>query len=245
MNFENKIAFVTGASSGIGEAAARLLAARGATVVVAARRVEKGAEVVEAIKRKGGKAEFMKLDVSDEEQVRLTVERIVQTYGQLDLAVNNAGVITHSGPLVNSETDDFRRLLDTNVIGLYTCMKYELEHMLASGGGAIVNVSSINGVRAMANSALYTSTKFAVEGMTRSTAREVADRNIRINSIAPGMTKTEIVTDSAMLERYAQMIPMKRMGNAEEIAAGIAWLLSDEASFATGSTFVLDGGFTA
>lgn len=140
--------------------------------------------------------------------------------------------------------EDFQSLLQVNVMGVFLSMKYEIQEMLKSGGGSIVNVSSINGIKAMAVSAPYSATKFAVQALTKSAALEAAEQNIRINSIAPGPTHSEITgLVSELHDRFAQMIPIKRMGNLEEIANGIVWLLSNEASFVTGSTLVMDGGF--
>lgn len=241
---KDKIVLVTGATSGIGRATAQLLAKRGAKVIIGARREKQGEEVIDVINSAGGFAEFMKLDVTDENNVQDVINKIVAKYGKIDFAVNNAGTALYPTPIVNTETESFQKLLQVNVIGVFLCMKYEMQAMLNSGGGAIVNTSSINGLKPGAGSAPYSSTKHAVQAMTQSAALEVADRNIRVNAVAPGPTHSEITAaiDEVHRKVLTDMIPIKRMGNADEIANGIAWLLSDEASFVTGSTLVMDGG---
>lgn len=242
----NKVALVTGGTSGIGRATAIALAAKGVNVVVGGRREELGQKIVEDIIGKDGKGEFVKLDVTDEDNVKKAIERIIEKYGRLDLAVNNAGIAQIPEALVNTNSNDFQKLLQTNVMGVFYSMKYELQHMIKSGSGSIVNISSICGIKSTAGSGAYNATKFAVEALTKSTALEVAEHKIRINSVAPGPTHSEI-TD-AMPDKHdliANMIPLKRMGNAEDIANGILWLLSDETSFVTGTTLVMDGGLTA
>lgn len=241
---DNKVALVTGATSGIGKATALALAGKGVQVIIGARREQLGKKVVDEIYSKGGKAEFIRLDVTNEDNIRETIQWIVEKYGKLDFAVNNAGIAKKTGPLATTDTEDFQRLLQTNVIGVFLSMKYEIQQMLKNGGGSIVNISSINGIKAGAGSAPYNATKFAVQALTKSAALEVAEQNIRINSVAPGPTHSEITAAIPELhDTLAQMIPIKRMGNPEEIANGIVWLLSNEASFVTGSTLVMDGGF--
>lgn len=242
----NKIALITGATSGIGKATAQVLAAKGATVIIGARREDMGNQLVEEIRSQGGTAVYLKMDVNSEDSVRKGIQWIVDKYGRLDLAVNNAGIGKMLTPFAETETKDLMEVLQTNVIGVFVSMKYEIQQMLKTGGGAIVNVSSINGVRSMAQSGPYSASKFAVEALTKSAAKEMASKNIRINSIAPGPTLTEITEhlSESMREGLAQMIPMGRLAESEEIAKGIAFLLSDEASFAAGATLVLDGGFT-
>lgn len=242
----NKVALVTGGTSGIGRATVIALAEKGVNVVVSGRREELGQKIIEDIIAKGGKGEFVKLDVTDEDNVKKAIERIIEKYGRLDLAVNNAGIAQIPEALVNTNSNDFQKLLQTNVMGVFYSMKYELQHMIKSGSGAIVNISSICGIKSTAGSGAYNATKFAVEALTKSTALEVAEHKIRINSVAPGPTHSEIT--GAMPDKhdlFANMIPLKRMGNAEDIANGILWLLSDETSFVTGSTLVMDGGLTA
>lgn len=240
---KDKIALVTGATSGIGKATAQLLSSRGAKVIIAARRENQGKQVVDEISSAGGFAEFMKLDVTDEKNVQDVINQIVAKYERIDFAVNNAGTAQYPTPIMNTETEGYQKLLQVNVIGVFLCLKYELQAMLNSGG-AIVNTSSINGLKTGAGSAPYSSTKYAVQALTESAALESAGYNIRVNAVAPGPTHSEITAaiDDANRKILTDMIPIKRMGNADEIANGIAWLLSDEASFVTGSTLIMDGG---
>ncbi|CAI6024191.1 SDR family NAD(P)-dependent oxidoreductase [Cohnella sp. JJ-181] len=241
---KDKVALVTGATSGIGRSTALLLASEGATVVVAARREEKGRQVVEEIRALGGEAAFLKMDVANEESVRDGIRWIVGRYGKLDLAVNNAGISKRPAPLIETDTKDLQDALQTNVVGLFASMKHEAAAMLKTGGGAIVNVSSINGLRPTDRSSAYSASKFAVEALTKVAAKEMAGHNIRINAIAPGPTKSEITEGlgEELLAGFAQLIPAKRMAESEEIAKAIAYLLSDDAAFAVGSTWVMDGG---
>ena len=245
-DMQGMIALVTGATSGIGQATAELLARRGARVVVAGRRADRGEEVVAGIRARGGEASFARLDVLDAASVREVVEGVVATYGRLDLAVNNAGIAGGATPFLEQDPEVARRMLETNVMGVLLAMQHEIRAMLATGGGAIVNTSSIVGLKAIPGAAAYTASKFALEGLTKAVALEVVGQGIRINAVAPGPTLTEIIPHTPeMLGALADRVPMKRMGRVEEIARGIVWLLSDEASFTTGATLALDGGVTA
>lgn len=242
---KDKIALVTGASSGIGRETALLLASKGAKVVVAARREDKGAQVVEDIRQQGGEAVFVRMDVASEDSIQGGIQWIADHYGQLDLAVNCAGVGKTPASLLDTRAEDLRDAFETNVIGLFNSMKYEAKQMLLTGGGAIVNVSSIVGIRPTDLSSPYSASKFAVEALTKVAAKEMAGHNIRINSIAPGPTKTEITEGMSeeKLKQFSLRMPIGRMAETEEIARGIVFLLSDDASFAVGSTLVMDGGF--
>lgn len=240
---KNKIAFVAGSTSGIGKATAEELAARGAIVFVGGRREREGQMVVKNIRDNGGKAYFIRLDVTDEESVSQAVKTIVDRYGRLDLAVNNAGVMKEYAPLGQSNKEAFMNTLNTNVLGVYLGMKYEILQMLQNEGGAIVNVSSTTGVKAYASSGAYVASKHAVEGLSKSAALDYASQGIRINTVAPGPTRTEMVgNDENVIARLAGMNPIQRIGSPNEIAQGIVWLLSDQASYAVGTTLVIDGG---
>jgi len=242
----NKIAFVTGANSGIGKATALALAAKGATVVLGARREEATRQAVDEITSRGGKGDSVKLDVSNEDSVKAAVEYIMNKYGKLDWAVNNAGISQMPTSLIDTDAALLQSQLQTNVLGVFLSMKYELMNMQKTGG-SIVNISSINGIKAMTNASAYSASKFAVETLTKTAALEWADKGVRINSVAPGPTKTELVESlgDEVASQLSSIIPMKRLANTQEISNGVLWLLSDEASFVTGSTLVIDGGFTA
>lgn len=240
---KNKVAFVAGATSGIGKATAYELAERKAIVCVGGRREEEGQLIVKDIKDNGGEAYFIQLDVTDEDSVRQAVRTIADRYGRLDLAVNNAGVIKEYLPLGQSDKEAFMATLNTNVLGVYSGMKYEILQMLQNGGGAIVNVSSTTGVKAYASSGAYVASKYAVEGLSKSAALDYANQGIRINTVAPGPTRTDMVgNDDNAIARLAGMNPIQRIGSPNEIAKGIVWLLSDEASYTVGTTLVIDGG---
>ena len=251
----NQVALITGGATGIGKAVALKLVAKGVTVVLSGRRAEVGKAAVaevSAAARDGAQVRFVQNDVSDEAAVTLMIEGIVAEFGRLDMAVNNAGVSNETGTLVQSSSANYREMVETNIMGVYFCMKHELAQMLKQGGGAIVNLASIAGLNGIPWSGPYASTKHAVVGLTKSSALDHATQGIRINAVAPGATKTDII--AAQLSgndpnyneaSIAAMHPMNRLGHPEEIANAICWLLSDEASFVTGHILNVDGGFQA
>lgn len=246
----SKVAVLTGATTGIGKATAQILASRGVSVVISGRRKEIGEKAVEEIRATGGEASFMSADVDKEASIRGLIEMTVAKYGRLDMAVNNAGISNETMKLGDSDPEKFDKMLRTNVMGVYLCMKYEIQQMLSNGGGSIVNLASIAGLNGIPYTAPYGATKHAVVGLTKAGALDYATENIRINAVAPGATDTEIIAGSIALGQYdyptvSAMQPMNRMGRAEEIAYGIAWLLSGEASFVTGHVLNIDGGFQA
>ena len=245
-----KVALITGGTAGIGEATAYLLAERGVKVAISGRRKDLGELVVKGIRERGGEGVFFQSDVDDETQVKDLVQAVVAKFGRLDFAVNNAGISNETKALVESETENYKKMLSTNVLGVYLCMKFEAEQMLKNGGGSIVNLASIAGLNGIPWSGPYASTKHAVVGLTKSVALDYATRNIRVNAVAPGAIKTDIIANSILQGTYNEemirkMHPMARMGNPDEIAYGIRWLLSDEASFVTGHILNIDGGFQA
>lgn len=250
-----KVALITGGATGIGKATAIKLAAQGVTVVISGRRAETGAKAVEeiaAVSTGGAKVLFIQNDVSSETQVKAMIEQIVATFGSLDMAVNNAGVFNESSTINNSDSDSFKAMIDTNVLGVYYCMKYEINQMLKQGKGAIVNLASIAGLNGIPFTGTYCATKHAVVGLTKAAALDHATQGIRINGIAPGAARTAIIakdldgeTENYNAERITSMFPMHRIGNPEEMANGIDWLLSDNASFVTGHILNIDGGFQA
>ncbi|MBD9553346.1 glucose 1-dehydrogenase [Pantoea sp. PNT01] len=251
----NQVALITGGASGIGKATALKLAAKGITVVISGRNAERGREAVAAIKAVAANeavVRFIQTDVTSENEVKSLIGHVVQEFGRLDMAVNNAGISVETTTIPQSESTKFSAMIDTNVLGLYYCMKYELQQMVKQGHGSIVNLASIAGLNGMPWAGTYAATKHAVAGLTKSAALDHATQSIRINGVAPGATKTDII--AAQLdgndENYNEdvisaMHPMNRLGKPEEIANGIAWLLSDEASFVTGHILNIDGGFQA
>ncbi len=245
-----KVALITGGASGIGKSTAMMLACQGVKVVITGRREALGQKTVAEIKANGGDAAFIVGDVNDEASVRRQIEFAVSKYGRLDLAVNNAGIANETKTIGDSDPALFQAMLQTNVMGLYLCMKFEIQQMLKTGGGSIVNLASIAGLNGIPYAGPYAATKHAVVGLTKSGALDYAKQNIRINAVAPGAIKTDIIVRQLELGQYddatvSGMHPMARMGNPEEIARGIVWLLSDEASFVTGHILNIDGGFQA
>lgn len=251
----HSVALITGGATGIGKAVALKLASRGTTVVISGRRKDVGeAAVAEiaAVAKNGAQVRFLRNDVADETAVKAMIEGIVTEFGRLDLAVNNAGISNETGTLLQSSTDNYRAMVDTNILGVYFCMKYEIVQMVTQGKGAIVNLASIAGLNGIAWAGPYGSTKHAVVGLTKSSALDHATQGIRINGVAPGAIKTDIIakqldgSDANYNEAtIAAMHPMNRLGRPEEVANAICWLLSDEASFVTGHILNVDGGFQA
>ena len=245
-----KVAVITGGATGIGKSTAMLLASKGIKVVISGRREAVGQKAIEEIRAEGGDAAFISADVDNETQVSQIIGFALKKYGRLDLAVNNAGISNETKTIGDSDPAKFQAMLQTNVMGVYLCMKYEIQQMLKNGGGSIVNLASIAGLNGIPYAGPYAATKHAVVGLTKSGALDYATQNIRINAVAPGAIKTDIIAGSIAQGQYDEatisaMHPMARMGNPEEIAHGIAWLLSDEASFVTGHILNIDGGFQA
>ena len=245
--FEGKVALVTGASGGIGRASALAFAASGASVVVSDVNEAGGEETVALISATGGKAVFQRCDVSNGADVKALVARAVSEYGRLDFALNNAGI----NNLGSNEYDDdvWARSMGINLTGVMMCMREEAEVMLAQGGGAIVNTASINGLVGNGAQPGYTASKHGVVGLTRHGALRWAKSGIRVNCVCPGVIETPMTAPLAanpdMRKVLDSLTPMGRMGRAEEIAAAVLWLCSDQASFVTGHPLVVDGGATA
>jgi NAD(P)-dependent dehydrogenase (short-subunit alcohol dehydrogenase family) len=244
-----KVALVTGGTGGIGRATAFALAAAGAKVVLAGRRELDGASVQAAIVAGGGEARFVCADVAVEAELQFLVKQTVATYGRLDLAFNNAGLDV-LGPLTEVTEADYRRLFDVNLWGVLAAMKHEIIAMLATGGGAIVNTSSVAGHVGAPNFSLYAASKHAVEGLTKTAALEYARHGIRVNSVAPAFIATpmvdRLVGDSIeRREGLAAMVPAGRIGRVEEVANAVLFLLSDASPFITGDSLRVDGGWVA
>lgn len=245
-----KVAIVTGASSGIGEATARLLATRGATVVLAARRKEAIAALAEEIAGAGGTASFIPTDVADGAQVEAMVAHAVDTHGRLDIAVNNAGIGAEVYPIIDTPDDWWDRVQNTNLRGNFLCLKYQARAMLAAGnGGAIVNVGSVNTFLGCAGAAAYCVSKAGQLALTTSASAELAEQGIRVNLICPGVTDTPLHHEikgnlgPEAFEAVRAGTHQRRFGDPIEIARAIAFLASDEASFIAGTTLTADGGF--
>jgi NAD(P)-dependent dehydrogenase (short-subunit alcohol dehydrogenase family) len=250
--FANKVAVVTGATSGIGRATAIAFAREGAKVIVSGRREDDGNATVALIEELDGEAMFIKTDVTNEADVAALVETTLSTYGRLDVAFNNAGVGETTSAWIHEKTvEEFHRVMATNVLGVFLSLKHEILAMLKHGGGAIVNSSSVSGLIGFAGAANYVASKHAVIGLTKTAALEYAERGIRVNAVAPGGTETPLmdrITGGPGTERHRQFTnfhPIGRMGRPEEIAEAVVWLCSDKASFATGQSLVVDGGWTA
>jgi NAD(P)-dependent dehydrogenase (short-subunit alcohol dehydrogenase family) len=248
-SYTNKIVLVTGGTSGIGKTTALAFADAGARVVLTGRREKEGLEVVAEIKKTGGTVAYIRTDVAKEADVVKAVDFVLSTHGRLDVAFNNAGVEI-VGPLDQVTEEQYRRTFDINVWGVLNAMKHEVAAMLKSGGGSIVNVSSIAGHIGLAQASIYVATKHAVEGLTKAIAVEFAKQGIRVNAVAPGAIDTEMVDRFAGKEGDVRnwlisQHPVGRLGTAEEIAAAVLYLTSDAAKFTTGTILAVDGGWTA
>jgi NAD(P)-dependent dehydrogenase (short-subunit alcohol dehydrogenase family) len=246
-DFSDKVALVTGGSRGIGRATAVLFAQSGAKVVIGD--VDPaGDETVEAIKHNGGEAIFVKTDVRDESEVKNLIATAVKTYGGLNCAFNNAGVLPPTVALVEMEESTFDRTLAVDLKGVFLCMKHEIAHMLQSGGGAIVNNASIAGLIAEPGISAYIAAKHGVIGLSKAAAVECATKGIRINAVAPGLVNTAMTKawfdDPNMSAYFIANTPIGRVSQPAEIANTVLFLCSDLASFAVGQTFVIDGGYT-
>ncbi|MBT4890872.1 MAG: glucose 1-dehydrogenase [Rhodospirillales bacterium] len=251
----NQVALITGGASGIGKATAIKLVNQGISVVISGRREDIGAASVteiEAVAKDGAQVRFICNDVTIEDDVKAMFEQIIAEFGRLDMAVNNAGLSNETTTLDQSDSQNYRDMIDTNIMGLYFCMKYEIDQMLKQGKGSIVNLASIAGLNGIPWAGAYASTKHAVVGLTKTSALDHATQGVRVNGVAPGAVKTDIIAKQLEGgdENYNEanikaMHPMNRLGKPDEIANGISWLLSDEASFVTGHILSIDGGFQA
>ena len=247
---EGRVGLVTGGTSGIGRETAILFAKAGAKVVVAGRRATEGAETIELVRAAGGDGLFVKTDVSKAAEVETLIQKAVEKFGRLDVAFNNAGVEGVWGPIVRQSEEDWDRTIDINLKGVWLCLKYEIRQMLKQGGtGAIVNMASITGLVGAVGAAAYSASKHGVMGLTQTAALENAKSGIRINAICPGFTETAMadrVLRVPSVHKYVLSChPIGRLGRPTEIAEAVLWMCSDRASFMTGQSLVLDGGFLA
>jgi NAD(P)-dependent dehydrogenase (short-subunit alcohol dehydrogenase family) len=248
--FSNKVVLVTGAAGGIGRAAALAFAQQGASVALADINAKGGEETASMIAAAGGKAMFLRVDISSEAEVAALVDSVVASYGRLDCAFNNAGIEEEQGPTAECTEALFDRIMRINVKGTWLCMKYEIRQMLKQGGGAIVNTASVAGLVGAPTQPAYAASKHAVVGLTKSAAAEYGKAGIRINSVCPGVIRTEMLDRALEREpRRAKSIekihPIGRLGHAEEVANAALWLCSDQASFVIGHQLAVDGGLTA
>lgn len=248
MDFKGKTIIVTGAGSGIGEACAHLLAERKANVIISDINPQAAARVANDIKAKGGKAAPYACDVTNEQQVREMVAKTVKEYGSLYGAVNNAGGYSSNASVTDTSVDRWRKTIDLNLTAVFSCMHYQIEAMLASGGGVIVNMASILGSVSVPNASDYVAAKHGLIGLTKAAAWEYGSKNIRINSVGPGFIETPQMlsaTPQELQKTLKSKSAFNRLGKPNEIAGLVAFLLSDEASYITGSYHLADGGYTA
>lgn len=245
---DGKVALVIGGSTGIGQATAVAFAQAGAKVVIASRGKDRGRETEDLVKQTGVEGLFIETDVSNDSSVRALIDQTVEKFGRIDAAFNNAGIEGKVAPIAETTESDFDAIIGTNLKGVYLGLKYQIQQMLKQGGGAIVNNSSIGGLVGFPNTAIYCASKHGVIGLTKTAALELAKSKIRVNAIAPGAVETGLLNRMSGGEEAAQgvagAIPMGRISSPEEIAGTVLWLCSDEASYITGHTLVIDGGFT-
>jgi NAD(P)-dependent dehydrogenase (short-subunit alcohol dehydrogenase family) len=247
---EGKVGLVTGGTSGIGRETALLLAKSGVKVVVAGRREKEGNQTVELIREAGREGLFVRADVSKAEEVEALVQKAVERFGRLDVAFNNAGIEGVWTPILRQTEEDFDRTVNINLKGTWLCLKYEIKQMTKQGtGGAIVNMASISGLVGAAGASTYAASKHGVIGLTKSAALETARSGIRINSVCPGAVETsmsERLFSAPQVHKYVLSChPIGRFGRPGEVAEAVVWMCSDQASFMTGQSLVLDGGFLA
>jgi NAD(P)-dependent dehydrogenase (short-subunit alcohol dehydrogenase family) len=247
---ENKVALITGGGSGIGRATALLFGREGASVVVADYNAEGGARTVKMIKEAGGTAVFHAADVSNPQDVDGLMHKVMESYGRLDCAFNNAGIQGQLAKTPNCSLENWNRVIAINLTGVFLCMKYEIPLMLRHGGGSIVNTASGAGLVGVVGAPAYVAAKHGVAGLTKAAALEFAQKGIRVNAVCPGFIRTPMIEESldkgiVSEEQLFALEPMHRIGEPEEIAEAVLWLCSDASSFVTGLPMPVDGGYVA
>lgn len=249
MSDRRKVAFVTGAGSGIGRATARLFAARGYATVLADLNETGGREAEAAIRQAGGEATFISCNVADDASVKAAVDLAVVTYGGLDAAFNAAGIEGENGNLTADCTlDNWNKVIAVDLTGVWHCLRHQIPAMLASGGGAIVNCASTAGIRGAMTCGAYSAAKHGVVGLTKTAGLEYGSQGVRINAVCPGMISTPMTQEGTMKDLIAEMVvhtPAGRFGQPEEIGQMVLWLCSDDASFVVGQAIAVDGALTS
>jgi NAD(P)-dependent dehydrogenase (short-subunit alcohol dehydrogenase family) len=244
---KNKTVIITGAASGIGKATAELFARLGSNVVLSDIDVTAGKSTTESIVAAGGKAVFFKTDVSKPEEMEALVAFSVKTHGNLDVAVNNAGIGGELNPVADMSIEGWQKVIGINLNSLFYGMKYQIQAMLKNGSGSIVNISSILGSVGFAGSAGYSAAKHGIIGLTQTAALEYSAQGVRVNAVGPGFIETPLLNalDAEMKKQLVALHPIGRLGKSEEVAELIYWLSSDKSSFVTGSYYPVDGGYLA
>lgn len=244
--FTGKVAFVTGAASGIGRATAVAFAAEGARVAILDRTEDALHETADTVRNAGGEVLTLACDVSRPEEVEAAVARTVERFGRLDIAFNNAGVENKAAPVAEIELEEWDRILDINLRGTFVCMKHELAQMVRQGSGVVINTSSGAGIRGVAGGAAYSASKHAIIGLTKSAALDYAKLNIRVNAVLPGNIETPMMDrfTGGDIQKAVDLEPVGRLGKPEEIADAVLWMSADLGAFVTGASISVDGGWS-